>query len=173
MSEKMPKEGIFSKIKNKTLKTSLEVLASSLVGAIILCVFLLLIGVLNITFNLSGANDLFALLYIPVVCILPLIIGVLSPLALEKIRGDENIEKKLGLISAFLAGLIGSMAASIILMMIGFAFSDQFHPFGSLISSLPFGSGLVAASFVIIFSSSILALIGAGLFIVIITKLEK
>jgi len=169
----MSKEGIFNKIKNKTLRTSLEVISSSLVGGIILSVFLLLIGVLNITFNLSGANDLFALLYIPVVCILPLIIGVLSPLVLEKIRGEENINKKLGLVSAFLAGLIGSASAAIILMLIGFGFSNQVYPFGFLISSLPFGSGLIAASLVIILSSSMLALIGAGLFIVIMSKLEK
>jgi hypothetical protein len=165
--------GLFKKIKEPWLRAALEVIVSSLPGAIILAFFILLIGVLNIFFNISEANDLFIFLYVPVVCILPLIVGILAPLILEKIQDSSSFNLKLSIIVAFLSSFVGSFLASFLLLIVGFSLQD-FKPFGLSIQTLiPHPFGLFVASFILVFSSVILALLACVFFVFFINKMEK
>ncbi|MCX8163006.1 MAG: hypothetical protein N3D10_00425 [Candidatus Micrarchaeota archaeon] len=163
---------IFKNIKNNFLRTLLEVLVSAIPGTIILSFFIFLIGLLNIFFNLSEANDITIFFYFPVVCILPLIIGILAPLILEKVQGTETINLKLSFLVSFISSFVGSTVSSFILMVIGFGFGS-FKPFGFAPENfLPSPFGLIVGSFILVFSSVFLSLLGTAIYITLLKKLE-
>lgn len=166
-------EPIFKGIKNNKIRTLMEVLVSSIPGTILLAFFIFLIGILNIYFNLSEANDISVFFYFPVICILPIVIGVLAPLILEKVQATKHFNMKLSVIVAFISSLMGSFIPSIILIIIGFGFSD-FKPFGVAIQNfLPNQIGVIVASFILVFSSIFLAVLGSSIYVFIINKIEK
>ncbi|MFN3910299.1 MAG: hypothetical protein ACK4J0_03665 [Candidatus Anstonellaceae archaeon] len=166
-------EPIFKGIKNNFLRAILEVLVSSIPGTLLLTFFILLIGVLNIYFNLSEANDVSIFFYFPVICILPVIIGILAPLVLEKVQAAKFFDMKLSVAVAFLSSLLGSLIPSIILLILGFGF-ENFKPFGVAIQNfLPTPIGLIVASFILVFSSVFLAVLGSILYVFIINRIEK
>ncbi|MEM3362311.1 MAG: hypothetical protein QXV83_00880 [Candidatus Anstonellaceae archaeon] len=169
----MASESLFKNIKNHFLRTTLEVIVSAIPGVILLSFFIFLIGILNIFFNLSEANDITLFFYFPVICILPIIIGILSTLILERVQGSDMVNLKLSVLVSFISSFFGSLFPSIVLFVVGLGF-NSFKPFGFAVENiLPSPFGLLISSFILVFSSVFLSLLGTILYSLILKKIEK
>jgi hypothetical protein len=148
-----------------------EALLSSIPGMVILCVAIFLVGILNAYQNLGDAkNDSFVLVYIPIICLLPVVVGVIGPLILERIRNIQRLSLKQGVLSSFLSGFVGSTIGAIILLTSGVV-SGTIKPFGVAISSSIPAQLLFVG--VLILLSTFLSVIGAALITVVLNKAEE
>ncbi|MFA5107983.1 MAG: hypothetical protein WC492_00405 [Candidatus Micrarchaeia archaeon] len=164
-------EGVFKFISNSTLRKSVEVLVSAIPGAVVLFLFILGTGILNIYTNLAAANEIFAATYLPVICLLPLVIGVIGPLILEKVRNATELSLRASVLTAFLSGFFGSFFGGLTLIIAGFA---EFKPFGGILSDVLPGAGrMLFASFLLVIISTVLSTLGGALIVILLKKAEK
>ncbi|VVB58778.1 Uncharacterised protein [Candidatus Anstonella stagnisolia] len=135
----------------------------SIPGAILIAVFLLVASVPNML--LSGTQFL-TFLFLPIVCIFPVLGGGASAFALHKFS-KEPIEKSDGAVVGALAGLFGSLAAAII-MVAAYFFGQK--PFGSLVGGALFN---IILSLIMVFLCVLLSLVGAVAVSVFFAKREQ
>ncbi|PIT84053.1 hypothetical protein COU37_05345 [Candidatus Micrarchaeota archaeon CG10_big_fil_rev_8_21_14_0_10_45_29] len=166
-------KGLFKFVKHPMLRKALEVLFSSIPGAVVLFVFLLGTGVLNIYSNLSETNDVFAASYIPIICLLPVVVGIVGPLILEKVRDETRLSMRGSILVSFLSALLGSGISSLVLVITGIA-SPEFKPFGgAILDNLGQLPGLGAAFLVLVVACTILSIIGGAIIVVVLGRAEK
>lgn len=157
--------GLFWFLPFGPLRDAAEILLASLPGAAMLALFILIVGGLTINFNSNG----FAASYIPVVCLLPLVVGIVTPLVLERIRGEHRISLRRAMICSCASGLSGSFFASAILILLGI-FNPSFKPFGpSVGGALP----LLFLFALIVGISTALAAAGGAVLVIFIQKVSK
>jgi|GEM_PF-2833501 len=132
----------------------------SIPGAILIAVFLLVATVPNI---LLSDMQFLTFLFLPIICIFPVLGGALSAFSLHRFA-KEPIEKSDGAVVGALAGLFGSLAAAI-LMVVAYFFGQK--PFGSLVSGALFN---ILLSLIVVFMCVLLSLIGAVAVSVFLSK---
>lgn len=140
-----------------------EVVVSALPGAAVTGLFILIVGLLNILI----VNDTYAAVYLPIGCFLPLVVGVISVLVLDRVRGNARISLARSVATGFLGALMGSVGAVALLTLSG---AMNFKPFGPSMSTLP---GLFAGAVTLIVLSTGLATLSAILTAVFLTRAEK
>ena len=102
-----------------------ECIVAMIPGAILLFAFFVVAeGALFFT-----KSDLISILFLPVVCLLPIFAGMASALALEKVR-NRALSFKAGAVVGVLAGFCGALVSA--LMLAGLTFLNQM-PFGTLL----------------------------------------
>ncbi len=143
-----------------------EIVLSGIPGAVILAIFIIGTSVLNIYTNLSGPNSWFAATYVPVVCLLPLVVGIVAPLVLERIRGIEMLTLRRSVVASCLSGLLGSLLGSLGLLISGFAVANS-KPFGSALTGLPL---MVVLVLVLVFISTLLSAIGGAILVLFLSR---
>lgn len=170
-AEKAEPRQFFSFIRQPLLRKIVEIIISAIPGALIFFIFLVGTGALNIFSNLSpeGTNGVFAATYVPVICILPFVVGVIGPLVLERIRGETRLSMKSSVIVSFLSGFFGSVLGALVLVISSLATSNL-KPFGEFITDPLYLAGAFIALVVV---TSILSTIGGALIVVLLNKVEK
>ncbi len=161
--------GLFGFIQNLILRKIIEVLFSSIPGAIIFFVFIIATGILNILSTSGTENNIFALTYIPVVCVLPIVIGVIGPLILEKVRSNPTLSLRASVLVSFISAFVGSFFGAFALAITGVV-SEGFSPFGGLLEPVLGAPGLLLAMVLIVFISTILSTIGGALITVLLNR---
>jgi len=162
--------GVFGFISNSLLRKIIEVLVSSIPGSIVFFIFIVATGILNIFSSSGGESNIFTLTYIPVVCVLPIVIGVIGPLILEKIRANQNLSLRASVLVSFLSSLAGSFFGAFALVLTGLV-GEGFNPFGGLLDPIIGGApGLLIAMVLIVFISTILSTIGGALITVLLNR---
>ena len=78
-------------------------------------------------------DDVLAVVFLPVVCIMPLLSGAVSTLVLEKLRNKQLTIQRGATVGAA-AGLFGSFFSAIILAIVQLAMNQS--PFGGIVSGL-------------------------------------
>lgn len=162
--------GVFKSISNDFLRSVIEVLVSCIMGGAILFIFILGAGLLNVTANINQANDLITATYLPIVCILPLVVGVIGPLVLEKVRNEDSLSLKGGALVSFLSALGGSFLGAFVLF--GFGLITDFKPVGDSLD----GFGVPAyfiVSIVLMAVTSVLSTIGGILIVMLLNRAES
>jgi len=135
-------ESFFSFVPAGILRSIAEYVAAALPGSILLFAFFLAAEAL-VLFLPGG--DLVSASFIPVICIMPLLAGVISTLALEKIRSKPLSVGRGALVGAA-AGFAGGAVSAIMLAAIALVFSK--YAFGSGISGILFYLMLLAVIFI-------------------------
>ena len=103
-----------------------ECLVAMVPGAILLFIFFAVAeGALYFT-----KSDMISILFLPVVCLLPIFAGMASALALEKVR-NRPLSFKAGAVAGMLAGFCGALVSSV--MLGALTFLNQL-PFGAMVS---------------------------------------
>ena len=162
--------GLFKFIQNSRLKKVVEVLFSSIPGAVVFFVFIIGTGILNIFSSSAGPNNIFAATYLPVVCILPIVIGVIGPLILEKVRESSSLSLRASVLVSFISALFGSFLGALVLMITGLV-GEGFKPFGGVFDSVLGGApGLVAAFLIIVAISTVLSTIGGAIIVFLLNR---
>ena len=123
---------VFSFVPFGIARDLVEVVAASVPGAAILFFFMFAVGVPTILTN----SNWFAAPYIPVTCLLPLVVGMVSPLALEWLRASAPVSLKKGVLCSLLSGLAGS-TLSVASIFIASMLAGSNNPFGPSIKGLP------------------------------------
>ena len=107
-------------------RSIVEYIAALIPGALLLFIFfvgaeaaMLLVG-----------QDILAVIFLPVVCIMPILAGAVSTLVLEKLR-SKPLTLQRGAVVGLVAGLAGALVSAIALVVIQLV--SQKPPFGSLI----------------------------------------
>ncbi|MEM4633836.1 MAG: hypothetical protein QW275_01645 [Candidatus Anstonellaceae archaeon] len=106
-----------------------EYTLSIIPGAILLFAFFIAAEATVAVFR----RDVMAVTFLPVICILPLLSGVVSALVLEKVRNRE-VSMRAGAIAGGLSAFAGSLASSFVLLALDLAI--RLHPFGSGITGI-------------------------------------
>lgn len=153
---------VFSFVPYGIMRDAVELLASALPGAIILFLFMVGVGIPTILTN----SNWFAAPYIPVTCLLPLVVGMVSPLVLEWARATSLVSLRRGIACSLLSGLIGSILSVIVLFATS-AISGLFNMFG------PSASGLLpqlVLSVAIIALSTALSTVGGAVLVLFIQR---
>ncbi|MFH0927825.1 MAG: hypothetical protein V1822_04570 [Candidatus Micrarchaeota archaeon] len=161
--------GIFKFIANSTLRKMVEVVFSSLPGTVIFFVFIIGTGLLNIFSSQAGPNNIFAATYLPVVCILPIIIGVIGPLVLERVRSSSSLSLRGSVLVSFISAFIGSFLGSLVLLISGIV-SDSFKPFGGIFEPVLGTPGLFVGFLLIVGISTILSTVGGAVIVVLLNR---
>ncbi|MFH1306312.1 MAG: hypothetical protein ABIH83_01485 [Candidatus Micrarchaeota archaeon] len=161
-------KGLFKFISNNLLRAVIEVIFSSIPGAAIFFIFILGTGILNIYTNIGGANNVFAATYLPVICVLPIVIGIIGSLILEKVRDDARLSLRASVLVSFVSALAGSFLGTIVLVISGLM--GGFMPFGAILPGL---TGLVGAFIVLVAASTLLSTIGGALIVVLLKRAER
>jgi len=157
--------GLFWFLPFGPLRDAAEIALASLPGAAMLILFILVVGALTINFNTNG----FAASYIPVVCLLPLVVGIVTPLVLERIRGEHRISLRRAILCSCSSGLFGSFFASAALILLG-VLNPTFKPFGPSVSGL---LPLVFLFVLIVGISTALSAAGGAILVIFIQKVSK
>lgn len=160
--------GIFKFIQNKMLRSIVEVVVSAIPGGAIFLFFVLGTGFINIYTNIDKANNIFAATYIPVICVLPLVIGILGPLILERVRQTPTMSLRASIAVSFLSAFAGSFLGAVALLIAGVA-DAGLKPFGSMI---PGFAGLVGGFIVLVAVSTLLSTIGGALIVILLKRAE-
>ena len=129
-----------------------EYFAATLPGAILLFAFFLAAEMAGIVLK----NDLLAIAFLPVVCIMPILAGVVSTLVLEKLR-NKPLSIQRGAMVGAAAGLAGSAVSALTLFVLDFAIKA--HPFGAGITGL----ALFVALAIIVVMDAILGALGGAI----------
>lgn len=158
--------GFFSFIPHPLAKKAVEIIASAIPGALILFIFIAGTSALNIFSYASSKNDVFAATYIPVVCLLPLVVGVIGPLVLERVRGETRLFMKSSVLVSFLSGFFGSLISALALV-ISSLLSADFKPFGDFVSD---PLTIAGAAILLVIISSILSTIGGALIVAFLNR---
>jgi len=139
----------------------LEYFISILVGGLIIVLFFIAPSILSILLK----SDTLSLLFLPILCLIPLVAGAVSALVFEKIR--KFIFFKEAAIVGALSGLSGSVFSAFILLL--FYLLLKIAPFGSFLGGILFFVFL----FAIVGISTILGALGAVLIIKFLKDTEK
>ncbi|GEM_PF-2844912 len=143
-------------------RDAVEVAAAAVPGAAILFFFMFAVGVPTILTN----SNWFAAPYIPVTCLLPLVIGMISPLALEWLKASAAISLKKGVLCSFISGLFGS-TLSVAAIFAASMLAGTNNPYGPSIKGLPI---LFMVSVAIIGLATALAAAGGAILMLFIKK---
>ena len=149
-----------------------EFIVSAIPGALLQFIFIVAAAGLNIWMSdpsraAPTTANLYAAVYLPVACLLPLVVGAISALMLERIRGASSLHAKSGMITAALAGFVGALVGALTIISAG------------MLNSKPFGTGLDSTTYLIVLPlimiiiCTIMSAIGAALTTVIVARLEK
>ncbi len=141
-----------------------EVLLASIPGALLQFFFVLVVAGLNI--GLGGDGTL-ALVYLPVVCLLPLVVGTLSTLVYERIKGVRSAALRGSVLTAALSGLAGSLLGALIIIITGFA---RFKPLGSALADPVMSVGV---ALLMVAVSTFLAILGSAIAVGVLNKMER
>lgn len=106
-----------------------EYLVAAIAGAVLLFAFYLLAEMADVLFK----SDMIAVVFLPVICLMPVISGAISTLILEKLRTKPLTLQRGALVGAA-SGLAGSFVAAIMLFALDMLV--KVHPFGSGITGL-------------------------------------
>ena len=101
-------------------------------------------------------SDLLAIAFAPVICLLPILSGVVSTLVLEKLR-SKPLTMQRGAMVGGAAALAGSAVSSLMLLALDIA--AKIHPFGSSVT----GILLFAALAVVVVMDGVLGALGGAL----------
>lgn len=101
-------------------------------------------------------QDILAVIFLPVVCVMPILAGAVSTLALEKLR-SKPLTLQRGAVVGLAAGFVGSLVSAIALAVIQLL--TQKAPFGSFLSGLL----VYAVLLVIIVMDAVLGALGGAL----------
>ncbi|MEM4554329.1 MAG: hypothetical protein QXT25_00570 [Candidatus Anstonellaceae archaeon] len=129
-----------------------EYLVSSLLGAMVLAGFF---AVSELSVLLFPKNNFISLMFLPIVCAMPFVVGALAALVLEKIK-KRPITIKQAAIAGSLAGFLGSSFSAMFLAASWFLF-PKVAPFGE---SIPQLLSLLLLP-LIVFIDTLLAAVGA------------
>jgi len=130
-----------------------EYTAGLIPGAVLLFAFFLAAEGAVILF---AGQDIMALAFLPVACIVPLLSGVVSTLALEKLRRKPLTIQRGAMVGAA-AALIGALLSALLLVLVN-VFAHK-APFGSFVS----GWLVYVVLAVIIFMDTVLGALGGAL----------
>lgn len=161
--------GLFRFIKDARIKKVVEVLFSSIPGGVIFLVFIIGTGILNILSSSAGPNNVFAATYLPVVCILPIVVGVIGPLVLEKVRNSQTLSIRGSVLVSFISALTGSFVGSFLLVISGLV-GDGFRPFGGVLEPFLGTPGLFVALILIVGVSTFLSTLGGALIAILLNR---
>jgi hypothetical protein len=139
-----------------------EIIASSIPGAAILVFFMLAVGAPTVITN----SNWFAAPYIPVTCLLPIVIGMIAPLALEWVRAVHGVSLRRGVVCSFLSGLVGSVIGVAAIFALS-AVTGSYNPFGPSVTGMAPQAGV---SILIIVLSSSLSAVGGAVLMLFIKK---
>ncbi|MCX6769062.1 MAG: hypothetical protein NT051_00060 [Candidatus Micrarchaeota archaeon] len=129
-----------------------EYLASVIPGAILLLAFF--VASESTVLFIDGSS--MVVTFLPVICLMPILSGVVSALVLEKIRSKPITFKRGALVGAA-AGMLGAFLASLLILTVHLIGKK---PFGTMIDTLPM---VLAADVVIILIDTVLAALGGAL----------
>ena len=168
-NENSVKNEIFGSIQNNTARTIAQVVLVALPGTIVLGSSIFLTGALNIYKNLNEPSNTLVIMYAPIACLLPMAVGSLAPLFLDRIKISSRASLKASIIAAMISGFLGSLFGSFTLLASGLALGN-FKPFGvTLDASMP---AQIVFSLTLVIISTILAMIGGALMVAIMKKTE-
>lgn len=120
---------MLSFIPEGTPRSVAEYLIAALAGAVLLFAFFLLAEMAGVLFK----SDIIAIVFVPVICIMPVISGAVSTLILEKLR-TKPLSFKRGALVGAASGLAGALIAAVLLFALDMA--AKIHPFGAGITGL-------------------------------------
>jgi hypothetical protein len=146
-------ESFFSFVPAGIFRSIVEYIAALLPGAILLFAFF--VAAEALVLFLPG-GDLISASFLPVICIMPVLAGVVSTLALEKIR-SKALSMQRGAMVGAAAGLIGGVISVLMMAVIAIFFKKL--PFGEGISGILFYVILL----VVVFLEAVLAALGGAL----------
>ena len=145
-------ESILSFVPAGIGRSIVEYIVASIPGAFLLLIFFLAAeGALILV-----KDDVLAVIFLPVVCIMPLLCGAVSTLVLEKLR-KKALTLQRGAIAGMVAGFFGSLFSAIILGAASFLTKQP--PFGSALSGLLVYAALLA----IVAIDTVLSALGGAL----------
>jgi hypothetical protein len=128
-----------------------QIFMSAVPGAILLCVALVVASVLNIFVTSSWAS----LVFLPIVCIFPLLAGLAATMLLRRVmKGEVDVAHCAG--TGALSGFLGAVGGALVLLVLMFLKKPAL---GSMVSGTIFQ---VIAITVIVIMSAILSALGAG-----------
>ena len=130
--QKEEDESLLSFIPKGMPRSIAEYLAALLPGSILLFSFFLAAEV-AVVFLPGG--DLLAAAFLPVICIMPLLCGVVSALVLEKLRKKPLTIQRGAMVGAA-AGLIGALVSVILLAVVALVFKK--YAFGTALVGILF-----------------------------------
>lgn len=145
-----------------------EVFLSSIPGALLQFIFIVSAAGLNIMTNQGSTSDsTYALVYLPVVCLLPLVVGAISTLMHERVQGVHVANIKSSMLTAMMAAFIGTFVGAIVIIIAGVL---KAKPLGGGMTDMLF---IVSLPLVMIVMSTILAGIGSAVVVGVLNKMEK
>jgi len=140
---------MFSFIPAGMARSIVEYLISAIPGAILLFAFFLAAEIATIFLNAE-------LSFIPVICAVPILAGVISTLVLEKVR-NKPLNFKRGALVGAAAGLFGVLASALMIVLL-ILLKPQIPPFGSLLN----GWIVYVALLLTIFMDTVLGALGGA-----------
>ena len=151
------------------VRTISEVLVTSIPGAILQFFFIVAAAGLNIWSAISNPGDgPYALVYLPVVCLLPIVVGTVSTLVYERVRGMHAMHLKGSVVSSAMSGFLGSFMGALVIIIAGVAMKVE--PLGTSING---PVAVIGVSLLIIAFSTIFAALGAMIVSGVLNKMEK
>lgn len=129
-----------------------EYIVAVIPGALLLFIFFIGAEGAMILVN----QDILSVIFLPVVCIMPILAGAVSTLVLEKLR-KKPLTLQRGAVVGLAAGLVGSLVSAVALVVIQLI--TQKLPFGSFLSGLLVYAVLLA----IIVIDAVLGALGGAL----------
>ena len=106
-----------------------EYAVAAIAGAVLLFAFFLLAEMAGLLFK----SDIIAIVFLPVICIMPVISGAISTLLLEKIRSKPLTLQRGAMVGAA-AGLAGAAVSAVMLFALDML--AKIHPFGAGITGV-------------------------------------
>ena len=139
-------------------RSIVEYLVAAIAGAILLFAFFLLAEIAVFLFNRDGGNVLISVVFLPVICIMPIISGAIGTLILEKLRSKPLTLQRGAMVGAA-AGLAGALISTVLLLVLNILPQTNIHPFGDWASGLV----LIAVFAIIVVIDAILGALGGAL----------
>lgn len=147
-----------------------EVLVAAVPGALLQFVFIVSAAGLNIWSTGSNPNEgTYALVYLPVVCLLPAVVGAISTLMYERVQGAQSAHVKGSMLTAAWAALIGTLLGAVVIIISSMAVKGA-KPMGAWMTDPVMIIGLSLAMVVV---STVLAAVGAAIVSGVLNKMEK
>lgn len=116
-------------------RSVVEYLVAAIAGAVLLFAFFLLAEMAVLLFNSTGQNILVSAVFLPVICIMPVISGAISVLALEKLRSKPLTFQRGAMVGAA-SGLAGASISAVLLLVLDILPQTHIHPFGGWATGL-------------------------------------
>ena len=138
-SQKEDEASMLSSVPKGMPRSIAEYLVALLPGSILLFAFFFAAEV-AVLFLPGG--DLLSAAFLPVICIMPILSGVVSTLLLEKLRSKPLTMQRGAMVGAA-AGLVGALV-SVAMLAIGNMLASQHPPFGSMLTGIVFYIALLA-----------------------------